>query len=234
MTQLNGSDRVIFGNPMNNHNTQSSSQPRYYVNEPLGKRPACHHTYSDILEGAPRAKRRIEKVNSYLQNLSLSQNLRNPTIIESSSDEEMLEEDRPTCSTNAIVEEPEENSSIKLNDQLLKYIALCKNQPDEILRKINGPARGDEVTIWRPVQSRPEHDLPNMAGRIREIDDEEELPEEVDDVCVSFPDDTSPEMSPYSRSSLSTSPTPQIVELTDSSASSPAHMMENDFEMDTD
>uniref|UniRef100_A0A8R1I0I1 Uncharacterized protein n=1 Tax=Caenorhabditis japonica TaxID=281687 RepID=A0A8R1I0I1_CAEJA len=159
------------------------SEDNYFVREPTGKRPFPVEFESDM-EYVPRTKRRFDKISACLENFSISNDKPSEINLDSSSDEEMEElhsdpgfdESIPTTSAPLVVEpddEPAVAKKIRLDESIQRYLEKCRNNPYIGLPK-SGKLKGNEMVIWQPhLLVSPKNDF-NMAGRIQEIDDEEE------------------------------------------------------------
>lgn len=87
-----------------------------------------------------------------------------------------FEEPAPTTSSPLVVEpddEPAVAKKIRLDESIQRYLEKCRQEPAMFLPK-PGKLKGNEMVLWQPtLLVSPKNDF-NMAGRIQEIDDEEE------------------------------------------------------------
>ncbi|CAA78470.1 uncharacterized protein CELE_R107.5 [Caenorhabditis elegans] len=169
--------------PYNFNSHQPPEENHYYVREPNGKRPFPVEFELDM-EYVPRTKRRFDKISACLENFSISNDKPSPINMESSSDEEMDEVyddsnfDQCTESTSIpLVVEPDDEPAvakkIRLDESIQRYFEKCRQGPIDFLPKPE-KLKGNEMVIWQPrILVSPKNDF-NMAGRIQEIDDEEE------------------------------------------------------------
>ncbi|CAI5445545.1 unnamed protein product [Caenorhabditis angaria] len=169
-------------------NTNAFQHPenhQYFVQEPLGKRPFPVEFEYDM-EYVPRSKRRFDKISSCLENFSISNDTPNSIPLDSSSeDDEMEEIFEPIQSTSSpsseepFIIEPEDDEpatakKIRLDESLQRYLRNAREYDDLMFLPKKEALRGDEITLWQPkILISPRNDF-NMTGRITEIDEEEE------------------------------------------------------------
>lgn len=187
----------------------SRMQPTpHYVQHPASKRPMDMRDE----DGAPRAKRRFERVNARFEDFHISDDAaKKNQIIESSSDDEEMT-DFPSvsheqkCSTShswVTVEEPEEDETskkkLRLSNELTSYLEKTKDKSDPFWERMSGSGKVNEgaLTLWIPPSSLPNpFDDPSMKGRIYEVEEEEKDPEILPDEDFDTRDSSlSPEVS---------------------------------------
>ncbi|GMS89431.1 hypothetical protein PENTCL1PPCAC_11606 [Pristionchus entomophagus] len=151
-------------------------------------------------EGAPRAKRRFEKVAAQFENFSISNNTAPVTgqSFESSSDDDELihgssmgEQMNEETANGSTIEEPDDESSLtrkrlRLADELSEYLEKAKEHPI-MWKKMMEESRVSEgaLTVWRPpVPLSNPFDDPSMKGRINELSEDEDEIDEDGDVVI--------------------------------------------------
>lgn len=197
----------------NLNNSDSFGMDTGIVQQPASKR----HLDMRHAEGAPRAKRRFEKVAAQFENFSISNNTA-PVTRQSLADGCSSDDDDPIhgstmgeqmmegTGNTSTIEEPDDESSLttkrlRLADELSEYLEKSKEQPI-MWKKMMEESRVSEgaLIVWKPpVPLSNPFDDPSMKGRINELsDDEDEIDMDGDVVIddeIAHAGDTHPQVS---------------------------------------
>ncbi|GMT19469.1 hypothetical protein PFISCL1PPCAC_10766 [Pristionchus fissidentatus] len=245
---------MMFGAQANYASTGGYNRDRGFYNtmdtgivqHPPGKRIRSLQDMRHA-EGAPRAKRRFERISARFENFSISSEPSTPSLghsMESSSDDDdlvqesmgMREEGNDEHVCSSVVEEPDDDSALtakrlRLADELSDYLERARDQPILWKRMMEASKVSEgALTIWRPpVPAANPFDDPSMRGRINELsDDDNEIDEDGDVVIddeIHHVGEISPSVSypddPYRESSSTLDSLPSTISSSPVSSPSP-------------